>query len=153
MYRAWICGQNAQLQMNARQRQIPILTWNLLSKAICQHSRSSPFVIVRRCHRKCSCNIWYKCPPTRVFSTQNIDKCRSTITTKKYAMSITDSNPRFRPCDDWVGIWHCHPIIYRYKGVPDAHRSTRLGPSRHYRCWLVRNECWKKTNISINCRR
>ena len=39
------------------------------------------------------------------------------------------------------------------KGVPVAHRPTKLGPSRHFRCELARNECWKKPNISINRRR
>ena len=35
-------------------------------------------------------------------------------------------------------------LLFIDKGVTVAHRPTKLSPSRHFRCGLVINECWKK---------
>ena len=57
---------------------------------------------------------------------------------------------------DFDGVmsgWVFATPLYIDKRVPVAHRPTKPGPRRHLQCRLVRNECWKKSNILINRRR
>ena len=64
---------------------------------------------------------------------------------------------RSKTTQDFVGVmsgwvFGITILLYRDKGVPVAQRPTKRSPSRHFRCGLVRYECWKKSNISIDRR-
>ena len=50
------------------------------------------------------------------------------------------------------GVFDITTLLCIDEGVPVAYMPARLGPSRHFLCGLVRNECWKKSNNSINPR-
>ena len=61
-------------------------------------------------------------------------------------------SPRFLRYDECCAFGIA-VLLYIDKGVPVAHRTTKQSPGRHFRYGLVRNECWKKSNISIDRRR
>ena len=62
------------------------------------------------------------------------------------------NGPPFRRCDEWCAFGIAI-LLYIDKGVPVAHRPIKRSPSRHFRRGLIRNECWKTSNISIDRRR
>ena len=71
-------------------------------------------------------------------------------------LSGTYNNRRLRRWYECVYVCVCvldiAILLCIDKRVPVAHRLAKLGPSRHFLYGLVRNECWKKSNNSINLR-